>query len=176
MDISDFVFVGQWRVHRLNLCSMDQRLGRAARNPNILAVFVLFVEKTYFIKNQRGYNKKTAAKRVSGANGDRPRKRSRLEELVASIDRTVDEETEIESVLAQTGTGSTLVGSLSELIASRRKLYNEYQLAIRNGGLKAGDKGFDPALFDLINAPEVGFTCRRQPRDIYFEEDILIGE
>lgn len=172
MDISDFVRVYQWRVRRLTLCAMWQRKGRAARNPLLQAIFVLFVESKYFLKNQASSR---ASKRVAGINNSQSRKRIRVNES-SVVDRQVDSAAgELEAVPAQEDTGSVPMGSLQDLFTNRRKAYNEYQAALRR--LKKGeDMDIDPALHDVINAPVVGFTCRLQPPAIYFEEDRIPGE
>lgn len=174
MDISDVVRVYQWRVRRLTMCAMWQRKGRAARNLMLRAIFVLFVESKYFLKNQTASR---ASKHVAGINNSPSRKRARVDGS-AVIDRQIDNAAgEIEAVPAQEGNGPGPTGSLEELFANRRRAYIEYQVALRRQPqTKREAKELDPALHDLINAREMGFTCRLQPAGIYFEEDRLPGK
>lgn len=97
MDISDVVRIYQWRVRRLTMCAMWQRKGRAARNLLLHAIFVLFVESKYFLKNETASR---ASKRVAGINSSQSRKRTCVEGSLA-IDRQIDDAAgEIEAVPA----------------------------------------------------------------------------
>lgn len=174
MDISDVVRVYQWRVRRLTMCSMWQRKGRAARDLMLRAIFVLFVESKYFLKNQIASR---ASKRVAGINNSQSRKRARVDGSTV-IDRQIDNAAgDLEAVPAEEGTGPR-PESLEELFANRRRAYTEHQVALRRQPrqTKGEVKELDPALHDVINAREMGFTCRLQPAGIYFEEDRIPGK
>lgn len=47
MDIRNFLLVMQWKVHALNAVSLAQRLGRAARDAALKAIFIIFAEGKY---------------------------------------------------------------------------------------------------------------------------------
>lgn len=78
MDIRDFTFVMQWKVHALNAVSMAQRLGRAARDAALKATFIVFAEGKYIDDKGTGSQKKRAAD-VTDVPGQPCRKARRAE-------------------------------------------------------------------------------------------------
>lgn len=78
MDICDFGIVVQYGVCKLTMSTLAQRKGRATRDPNIEAIFLVLAEKKYFERNRRKAAEKTTRKRKASSSGCPPQKRQCL--------------------------------------------------------------------------------------------------
>lgn len=168
MDISDFLFVGQWKVSGLTMSALLQRLGRAARNLLLKAIFALFVEPKHFDREQLKLSRKRSADTQA-----RP-----IQHPCSPgqpCNRSTDVTTEASSSRALIT--SSRPPTLAELKKVRKAVYAEHyktqsSLTRRSAKSKAPDE-LDPAIDDLVNAPERGFGCRRVPPNITFDNDEL---
>ncbi|KIK77846.1 hypothetical protein PAXRUDRAFT_165593, partial [Paxillus rubicundulus Ve08.2h10] len=75
LDLHEIRLVIQWRYTK-SLCTLLQRLGRAARDPNLEAVAVYFVEGEYFDDDKPG---KASKKRKSALSSQKASKRTKLQ-------------------------------------------------------------------------------------------------
>ena len=163
MDIPDFQIVIQWRVENLSMCSLMQRLGRAARDPSLNGTFVLFTESKYF-----DVNKKPDTPGQSQSSGTRQSR---------DCGRSAANSTQVTAV-TQTPDPPPDRLSIDELKSNRKSIYSDHYRAQRSSTIKGkstNPAGIDPGVDDSINASERGFDCRLIPGDITFGNDNLCG-
>ena len=168
MDIADFTLVIQWRAENLTMCSLMQRLGRAARNLSLQATFVLFAETKYFDRNRKLKMAKKKKKKSNTAGDQAQHPCNPSQSQIGSRSATEDaDETSIPTI------GNR---SLEEFKAERKKVYSEHyrtcKLLLSQSGGKKSSTDVDPGVDDSINAKERGLHCRRKPADFTFDNDI----
>ena len=155
MDIPDFEIVIQWRAENLTMCSLMQRLGRAARDPSLNGTFVLFAESKYFDRNKKP---DTPGQSKSGKQGQsRDCGRSAP---VTAVTQAPDPPPERPSI--------------DELKSNRKSIYADHYWAQRSSPIKGKSTkqtGIDPGVDDSVNASERGFDCRIIPGDVTFGND-----
>lgn len=77
IDVAGIDVVGQWRANKVDYCTLNQRFGRAARDPNRQGIAVLFIEQTLAIEEGEDTNKRTK-KRKNHQQAPKRRKRQRI--------------------------------------------------------------------------------------------------
>lgn len=179
MDISDFLFVRQWKVEHLSMCSFGQRLGRAARVLSLRATFVLFAESKYF-----DYRRQTIPQKRAADTPDGPIQHP----CIPNQSREAPVRHSIATPRLE-GSGSqarvtierTRSRSVDEVKAERNAVYAEFfrsrqvlmaQAKSSNSKSKPVNE-LEPAIEDIINAEERDLNCRRIPGDITFENSKL---
>ena len=168
MDIPDFELVVQYRVHKLTMCSLLQRMGRGAHDPSRKAVFIILAESKFFIRNQKDDAHKKRPHSNAQAKTQNKRQRTRLCSEIAPEGRGSDGQ----SNLLHT------VMSFDEFLESRQRAYILYQQTHNSASETAnvepmGPEDLDPALSDLINADIIGLSCRRIPITLVFRNNAL---
>lgn len=180
MDIRDFEIIVQFKIRGLTMSTLEQQLGRGARDDDLEAVFMIFVEPKYLIRNQRAAVEKTAQKRALESSSDGSRKRPRLagSEQIYPMSGTPDNETDTTVDKSGPTNASNQVKSLEDLIQDRRSAYIAFHVSqmktdgIRRTAHLASDE-LEPAVHDLVNAEEIGMDCRRVPMNIESKNDKL---
>lgn len=174
MDIPDFMLVIQWRAENLTMCSLMQRLGRAARNPSLNGTFVLFAESKYFDYQREAKAKKKTNNAVDQAqhpcNSSQPHE-AQLGSVSATGSSDGQAPTSITEPIEDAGR------PFEEIKKERRAVYSEHyrssQLLLARKDSKKNTEDCNPAVDDTINAGQRGFVCRRQPGEITFGNDTL---
>lgn len=167
MDISDFLFVGQWKAEHLTICSFGQRLGRAARLLSLRATFVLFVEPKYF-----DYRKQAVPrKRPPDGSIQHPCSPSQPSEApLTSRSDASNHPREPGDHLPSTAL-PVQSRTLDELKVKRNAVYAEFY---RTQSVKSKNTNeLEPPIDDIVNTEERGLDCRRIPGDITFENSKL---
>lgn len=169
MDISDFLFVGQWKVEHLTICSFGQRLGRAARLLSLRATFVLFVEPKYFdYKKQAIPRKRPPDKSIQ-----HPCSPSQPSETPLTSRSNASDHSEGSDAHLHSTTLPVQLRSLDEVKGDRNAVYAEFY---RKGAAAIKSKPsneLEPPIDDIVNAEDRGLDCRRIPGDISFENSKL---
>lgn len=182
MDIRDFEIIVQFRVHKLTMCALVQRLGRGARDPNLEAVFLLLVEPKYFERNRKASSKRAEKRRAEPSTSiDQPRKRRRLAGFEQIYPDSESQEPRVEIIgetESQVPPGARQTQSLEELLQQRRRAYASFHVSqMSSKGKKTFEApstaDLEPPIYDIVNADEVGIDCRRIPINIEFENDKL---
>ena len=150
IDLKDIELVIQWKV-TCDPCILWQRFGRAARDKNLQATALLFVES----KDCDQVEEKKTRKRKAVEEGDKPQPQSK---------RPKKKERPPPMVLAEGGDAEDMFWK------ARVAAYHEPV------GDKKMEKGtINPVLDDVINADVRGIGCRRRPFQVFFENDELCG-
>lgn len=166
MDIPDFELVIQWKVQSLSMCTMMQRLGRAARDPSLQGTFVLFAESKYFDKNKE--------------DGTDPATQGNTTQHPCNPSQSADPITNTTTGTAARDPPPIMTApSIDEIRADRKLIYSksyytqQAALTNSNGRKRQAEDGPDPGVDDTINASERGLNCRREPGTITFDNDNL---
>lgn len=173
MDIADFLFVGQWKVERLTMCSFMQRLGRAARSLSLRATFVLFVEPKYFDYRRQLTTRKRTLHGPDGPEGpeQHPCSPSQIPSNNGAPSQGLDNQ-------MQPTDASSRVRTLDEIKEDRNAVYAEFfhtsQAILATSSANSKPTGvIEPAIEDIVNAEDRELDCRRTPEDITFENGKL---
>lgn len=172
----------QWKT-TASLCSIWQRIGRAARGDGSTAKAVVFVEKKYLDVNRQKKDEKAAQRLIqaatkkrkasSNATNARPSKQTVLApSAAANINQAVLSTSnsrefninDFQAAAARDEEGGVAVELQRQSYHSSRNLY-------RSIVSDQKDHSIEPALDDMVNARTRGFNCRRQPPTIYFGND-----
>ena len=150
--MKDIELVIQWKV-TCDPCILWQRFGRAARDKDLQATALLFVESK---DCDRAEEKKVRKRKAVDGEGDndrpakpkRAKKKARPQPLVLGA----GENTEARFWKARVAA---------------------YHAPISDKKVEKGD--INPVLDDVINSEARGIGCRRRPFQVYFENDKLRG-
>ncbi|KAI6142460.1 P-loop containing nucleoside triphosphate hydrolase protein, partial [Pisolithus tinctorius] len=189
IDLPDIKLVIQWQMTR-DLCSLWQRLGRGARNPNLQATAVIFVESKFFDRNRL----KKAENKEKRALKEAEKKRSAMDvaknQPVPKKTRTMgfgdgncsgrpaEPLTTEQAVGLQSETDSAVLETQETMSATERQEKMRldalrtvaYCKKVMNGGqrVKKGGDELEPAEDDFVNAATRHFRCYRRPVMLYF--------
>jgi ATP-dependent DNA helicase RecQ len=150
IDLKDIELVIQWKV-TCDPCILWQRFGRAARDKNLQATALLFVESK---DCDQGPDKKTRKRKAVEDETDK----ACLQSKKAKKERPTP-------MLLETGEGAE-----GRFWKARTAAYHE---RAGDGKMEKGET--NPVLDDVINAHACGIGCRRKPFHVYFENDKLQG-
>ncbi|KAG0691991.1 P-loop containing nucleoside triphosphate hydrolase protein, partial [Suillus ampliporus] len=157
LDIRDVELVVQWGyIH--SLCTLMQRLGRAARDPSIEASGIYFVEKDYKKRKGNGTkgNRKRKARVQQGKAHEQPSHRSDHESSDSSSESDGDEINDTLASCRNTGVStSTSPGKLLPL--STGLGIDEFELAVME------------VFIEAVNQT----ICRRRIADEYFGNNLI---
>lgn len=164
MDISNFLFVGQWKVSGLTMSTLLQRLGRAARDLLLHAIFALFVESKHFDHERSKISQKRPADTQAAlvqhpCSPSQPHNGSSTNTAGPSSSRA----------LITLNRPRTFTELKRERKAAYAEHYRSSQIPTtrRSAKSKPVDE-LDPAVDDLVNSR---FGCCRIPCIISFDND-----
>jgi len=148
--LADIELVIQWKV-TCDPCILWQRFGRAARNKQLQATALLFVESKDCDQVEE---KKVRKRKAVEGEGDEPRPQSKK---------------------AKKEKPKPMVVGAGENAEERfwKARVTAYHKPIDDKRPERGDT--NPVLDDVINAGVRGIGCRRRPFQVYFENDKLDG-
>ena len=174
MDIPDFQLVIQWRAENLSMCSLMQRLGRAARNPSIQGTFLLFAESKYFDRN----NKPKPGEETPATQEQHPCNPSDLQDPNSEQHPCNPSDLQVPNSEISRDSMSITPESITDLKSNRKSIYaDHYRAQVSSSKLNSGKVKSpadpDPGVGDTINASERGLECRNDPANITFENDSL---
>lgn len=149
IDLKDIDLVIQWKV-TCDPCMLWQRFGRGARDKDIQATALLFVESKDL----------DPADQVDG----RKRKASEKDDENEPKSKRVKKEKPMPMVLDTDSIGE------EEFWEARKAVYHE-----PIGDDNARKVELNPVLDDVINAESRGFCCRRKPFKVYFDDNECSG-
>lgn len=81
IDVHCIQVVGQWRINKVDFCTLSQRFGRAARDPNIEGIGVVLVEPDIFdevvedidVRKKKKRRRKQSGRQAKRVRVDQPR-------------------------------------------------------------------------------------------------------
>ena len=145
IDLKDIDLVVQWRV-TCDPCMLWQRFGRGARDRDIQATALLFVESRDLDP-------------VDPVSDGRKRKANKKDDENEPKSKRLKKEKPVPMVL-----DTDLIGE-KEFWEARKAVYHE-PLSDDN----SRKVELNPVLDDVINAENRGFCCRRIPFKVYFDD------
>lgn len=184
MDIRNFLLVMQWKVHALNAVSLAQRLGRAARDAALKAIFIIFAEGKYIEdKGAEGQKKRGSDDTVVPGQPSRKARRAESGRRINTDKENRPESTpsNVDQTQPETSIASTPQQDIDTLMRERAiaytAFYRELSAPTRGGqGTKNRGTGPDAIVRDVINAPYNGIRCRRRPLNVFYENEGLISK
>lgn len=197
MDLASIKIVGQWRIRLVKVSTYWQRVGRGARDRNLTAVGIIFVESKYLDRVQKEKEEKQAAAAVAAqnrkrkkppdGNAPRPAKRRPVADVEASANSSAvvpgqQATTPADRDITMTNEGDESVGSTPMLVdedAQCFKLTEERRTSYHKKPPKPKGKLFkapvedeiDFVMSEVVNAEYRGLTCRRVPIKLMFNSD-----
>lgn len=172
MDISDFLFVGQWKVSGLTMSALLQRLGRAARNLLLKAIFALFVEPKHFDRERLKLSRKRSAD-TQAQPIQHPCSPSQPSETPLASRSNASDHSEGSDAHLHLTTLPVQLRSLDKVKGDRNAVYAEFY---RKGAAAVKSKPsneLEPPIDGIATAEDRGLDCRRIPGDISFENSKL---
>ncbi|KAL4259777.1 hypothetical protein AB1N83_012304 [Pleurotus pulmonarius] len=183
LDLPNIVLVIQWKT-QASLCSIWQRIGRAARGEGSKAKAVIFAEKKFLDVNRQKKEKRaanqliTTLKKRQAPNELQGCPPKRIALAPAAINAAqMSEPSADPAVDSRLGIG-IITGDNSEevsvvVIELQCQSYHEQARQYRtiSQSTACNHTAIEPALDDMLNAHSRGLCCRRQPPSIYFGND-----
>ncbi|THH18248.1 hypothetical protein EW146_g2695 [Bondarzewia mesenterica] len=177
IDLPDIALVIQWRA-KCGICTLWQRFGRGAHDPNLKATAVLFAEAKYFdnekekaalVKAKRDEKGKRRAQdqdaeRVIPSIADHALAENRNATIGSSCD--VPAPTRIADAVAKCQAWREVYGQSASTLA-QWKAKGKFKKKLMN------DESLEPAMDDMLNAGTREWNCYRAPSMVYFENDKL---
>lgn len=149
IDLKDIDLVIQWKV-TCDPCMMWQRFGRGARDKDMQATALLFVE----LKDLDSVDPPEGRKRKATEKGDGTEPKSKRARKEKPTPMVLD----------------TSVAGEEDFWKARKAIYHE---PIDDENSKKAD--LNQVLDDVINAEGRGICCRRKPFRVYFDDDECSG-
>ncbi|THH02082.1 hypothetical protein EW026_g714 [Hermanssonia centrifuga] len=190
MDITDISLVIQYRL-TCDTCALWQRIGRAARNPDLEGVAIVYVENKHFDATKK--KKNARASRISEKRKRKrkdsykitPAKRSRVALSSASSNAEIlpttmaipDFTDEPEDGNSDESNNDSDSADDMDLNEELRALYS-HDISKAASGKKKVVKILEPAMDDFVNAggPDRKVKCRRKPLQIFFGSDKAVPD
>ncbi|KAJ3559557.1 hypothetical protein NM688_g273 [Phlebia brevispora] len=173
IDLPDICLVIQWRVARVTMCALWQRLGRGGRNQSLEATAIVFVEAKYFdTERQRKEARKRSRREKTNKRKRKKRDDGQRDEAREGGELHGQEEGDSDVELEDApGTDENRImdpdevpGGLlpEEILEARKLLYAEQARQEKSNGMKRKQTDqLDMELDDFINADIRGLQCRR---------------
>ncbi|KAJ3555330.1 hypothetical protein NM688_g2638 [Phlebia brevispora] len=171
VDMRDIEIVVQWRT----TCTLDalwQRFGRAARDPSLEAIVVLFVEARYFDDAKAIAAERTVEKKRKEARKAVERETSkRKHALESQADRRAKRAKTIEKVGDASDSNDGPDQGSPTVYEILRAVYRQSVQNCANKGKKASVEDLTPEMDNLVNACWREFKCYRAPIMAFYEND-----
>lgn len=195
IDVAGILVVVQFRINKIDFCTLSQRFGRAARDPKLHAIAVVLVEPTLWPSDSYGGVDGRPRKRRRRQQPTRGRpKRARLaqscpdtqgpamgsevppvETLAIGDDVEEDDEDEEDGEGSNSATVAMSHGLQVDDPASFGEQWTEYYEwsdQPRNSTRTRNSPGIEPAMRDLIR----GGSCHRIPWKVYYSKSKALGK
>lgn len=172
------------------MCTLWQRLGRAARNRALFAIAIIFVESKYFDSERARKEARKQKKLENGKNKHKqmdsalthPCKRRQTTPLAQASHMEVEENpgnlhgNEAEEQEQPLGSDIDVEELTPTMREERRSVYMDAAISSSNSTHTnqckvAKTDSLPPELDDLVNADTRGFHCCRIPIQLYFNND-----
>lgn len=170
IDLPDIELVVQWRMS-CDLCSLWQRFGRGARDPNCQAMAIVFVESKFFDHSRSKKAENKVKKMLKAAQKKWPATEGTGSEPVLQK-RCPDGPQEFANTVALPSPSPTVMSNTQvlESIGLDAQRVVEYSKHETKGGQRVKRVGDElgPAEDDFVNAATRHFGCYRRPIMLYF--------
>lgn len=162
--------------------TLEQRLGRAGRDPDKEALFLFYVERKYFLRNQKTASEKVIGKKRTSQDdlSDVARKRSRLagsEQIYPRVPGPSNEASIPLQTEQSVSVSEAQSKTFEELLLERKRAYHVFHASqnkvFTRRAAQLASAELEPAISDMVNADEIGLNCRRIPKNIEAKNDGL---